>query len=178
MSKPPLSGVERGAAVRALAPDRARRRGRPADRVFLADEVAYLCAVPLERVLRVLGREDWRLLFFPGARLREVRPVHAKELRPDWMIPEGDVRRLVGGSVSDPPALFSVRRFAGLMGWSVPVTYERVKAGIVRSRRVLGHVCIPVSEYWEVPELRAVMAAPGSSFFARKRAAGSEEGQG
>jgi hypothetical protein len=157
------SGPVRGAAVRVLPPDRKRRRGRPVARRFSPEEVAELCAVPLERIQTALAKDP--ALFFPGARLCEGA----------WWIPEADVRRLVGGSVTDPPVLFSVKEFARLMGKSVPTIYEWIGLGAIQKRVVMDVICIPASEYWNVPEHRPASADPRPSFFAQKRASKAVE---
>lgn len=175
-----ISPSVKGSAVRVLAPDRARR-GRPADPWLSAEEVAEILDKPLTRVRRVLDREEWRREFFPGARQRTNASDGTVE---DWSIPMRDVRRLVGGSVSAPPALFSVPRFAGLMGWPVSTAWDRVRKGVVKSRKVLGERSVPVSEYFDLPERHVAVednparVAVRLSFFARKSTVMNEEGLG
>lgn len=125
-------------------------RGRPRAQPWDAQRVADLLGVPVARVRRACASAP--RLFFPGA----------FEQAGEWLIPERDVRALVGPGL---PQLLRIREFADLVGLSVPWVYELVHLGVVAHRRVLGQIRIPATAYWELPEGRpANLPARPSSF--------------
>ena len=116
-------------------------RGRPSGAVLAWDvqRVADLLGIPEARVERACALSP--RLFFPGA----------FQQGEEWRIPERDVRALVG---PDLPRLLKVAEFADLIGLSAQWIYELVALGTIPHRRVLGHVRIPATAYWELPEGR------------------------
>lgn len=116
-------------------------RGRPSGAVLAWDvaRVADLLGVPEARVQRACALSA--PTFFPGAFQRDG----------EWKIPERDVRMLVG---PDLPRLLKVAEFADLIGLSAQWIYELIALGTIPHRRVLGHVRIPATAYWELPEGR------------------------
>lgn len=116
-------------------------RGRRSGAVLAwgVQRVADLLGVPESRVQRACALSP--RLFFPGAFQRDG----------EWQIPERDVRALVG---PDLPRLLKVAEFAGLIGLSVPWIYELIALDVIPHRRVLGHVRIPATAYWTLPEGR------------------------
>jgi hypothetical protein len=114
-------------------------RGRPRSMPWDAQRVADLLGVPAARVKRACAATP--RIFFPGA----------FEEKGEWMIPERDVRALVGPGL---PQLLRIREFADLVGLSVPWVYELVHLGIIAHRRVLGQIRIPATAYWDIPEAR------------------------
>jgi hypothetical protein len=115
--------------------------GRPSGAVLAwnVQRVADLLGVPESRVERACALSP--RLFFPGAFQRDGA----------WLIPERDVRALVGPEL---PRLLKVSEFADLIGLSVPWIYELIALDVIPHRRVLGHVRIPATAYWELPEGR------------------------
>jgi hypothetical protein len=115
-----------------------------------AQRVADLIGVPEARVQRACALSP--RLFFPGAFQRDG----------EWMIPERDVKALVG---PDLPRLLKVSEFADLIGLSVPWVYQLIGLAIIPHRRVLGKVRVPATAYWTLPEGRPPeMPARPSSF--------------
>jgi hypothetical protein len=118
-----------------------KRCGRPSGAVlaWTVQQVADLLGVPEARVQRACALSP--RTFFAGAFQRDG----------EWRIPERDVRALVG---PDLPRLLKVAEFADLIGLSAQWIYELVALGTIPHRRVLGHVRIPATAYWELPEGR------------------------
>jgi hypothetical protein len=120
----------------AIAQKPARRRGRPAARVFSPAEAAELLNAPESRVLASL--EIAAPSFFPNARRKG----------DSWEIPERDLRALVGPEL---PQLLTVEEFATLTRLSLRQVYRLIQCGVVKHRRLLGYYRIPEAAYWELP---------------------------
>ncbi len=113
---------------------------RPRVVPYSVDEVAELLCVESEMVMRALSGR-FRGDFFP----------HAFEKDGAWCIPPRDLRALLGPGLPRP---FWVREFAELIGFSVPYTHELIRAGVIKTRMILGSVRVPATQFWDLPAHR------------------------
>lgn len=127
------------------------KRGRPRVQPYSVAEVAELLDVDPAQVERALGSR-FRKDFFP----------HAFERDGAWWIPPRDVKALLGPGLPKP---FWVSEFAELIGLSVPYVNELIRAGVIKTRMILGSRRVPETEFWNLPKHRpaGLKKRPGSA---------------
>ncbi len=116
-----------------------RGRGRPSAQWFTAAEVATWLDVSAELVERSLSIEKIRTAFWP----------HAEARGESWMVPERDLRRMLGPGLPRP---LWVSDFAELIGYSVPQVNAWIREGVIPTVMIFGKRRVLETEFWNLPK--------------------------
>lgn len=117
--------------------------------LFSLPELAELMDVEEGVVRNALTKE--RDAFFPHA---------FTDAQGQWWVPVEDARRLLGRPLEQ---LFTIRRFAELIGYSYHETFRNVSAGRIKAEIVLGNKRVPESEYWKLRGKRVPVRLEGGT---------------
>ena len=104
--------------------------------LFSLPELAEFLDVEEGALRNALVRE--RETFFPTA---------FTDAEKTWWVPVADVKRMLGRPGEQ---LFTIRRFAELIGYSYHETFRNVSAGRIKADLILGNKRVPESEYWRL----------------------------
>lgn len=117
------------------------RPGRPPVRWYDLEQLSELLDVPVEVLERACGPA---FSFFPHGKLRDGV----------LMVPEHDVRALLGQAVGKPMRMLSIPTMAMLLDCTTRTIRRHIAEGRLHSRIVLGREMVPEDEYCRVVGLK------------------------